>query len=176
MSTGFQALDAIWASVFGLSRATAQIDPGQAAARAALLYVATLTLIRLGKKRFLGRGTPFDVVIAIVIGSIAARAIIGGSAILPSIAAMATLIALHWLFSLGAMRSRAIGLLVKGRNRVLVCDGVVDEAAMRDEHLTMHDLEEDLRERGYDSLDKIAMVRIERNGRLSFVEKRKQVD
>ncbi|MBC9031286.1 DUF421 domain-containing protein [Sphingomonas sp. JC676] len=163
----------IWTAAFGVSGGTAQIDPWQAAARAALLYVATLTLIRLGKKRFLGRGTPFDVVIAIVIGSIAARAILGGSPILPSLAAIATLIALHWLFSLGAMRSRGIGLLVKGRNRVLVCDGVVDEAAMRDEHLTMHDLEEDLRERGYESLDPIAMVRIERNGKLSFVEKRK---
>jgi uncharacterized membrane protein YcaP (DUF421 family) len=163
----------IWAAAFGVGGGAAQIDPWQAAARAALLYVATLTLIRLGKKRFLGRGTPFDVVIAIVIGSIAARAIIGGSPILPSLAAIATLIALHWLFSLGAMRSRAIGLLVKGRNRVLVCDGVVDETAMRDEHLTMHDLEEDLRERGYDSLERIAMVRIERNGKLSFVEKKK---
>lgn len=170
---GGMRLDEIWTAAFGLSGGAAQIDPWQAAARAALLYVATLALIRLGKKRFLGRGTPFDVVIAIVIGSIAARAIIGGSPILPSLAAMATLIALHWLISLGAMRSRAIGLLVKGRNRVLVCDGVVDEAAMRDEHLTMHDLEEDLRERGYDSLDRIAMVRIERNGKLSFVEKRK---
>ncbi len=163
-----------WAALLGLSSGTAHIDMGQAAARAALLYVATLALIRLGKKRFLGRGTPFDVVIAIVIGSIAARAIVGGSPILPSLAAMATLIALHWLFSLGAMHSRAIGALVKGRNRVLVCDGVIDHAAMRDEHLTMHDLEEDLRERGYDSLDRIAMVRIERNGRLSFVEKAKQ--
>jgi uncharacterized membrane protein YcaP (DUF421 family) len=170
---GGMTLHEIWTAAFGTSGGAAQVDAGQAAARAALLYVATLTLIRLGKKRFLGRGTPFDVVIAIVIGSIAARAIIGGSPILPSLAAMATLIALHWLFSLGAMRSRAIGLLVKGRNRVLVCDGVIDEAALRDEHLTMHDLEEDLRERGYDSLDGIAMVRIERNGKLSFVEKHK---
>jgi uncharacterized membrane protein YcaP (DUF421 family) len=170
---GGMRLEDIWAATFGTSGGGAQIDPWQAAARAALLYVATLALIRLGKKRFLGRGTPFDVVIAIVIGSIAARAIIGGSAILPSLAAIATLIALHWLFSLGAMRSRAIGLLVKGRNRVLVRDGVIDEAAMRDEHLTMHDLEEDLRERGYDSFDRIAMVRIERNGKLSFVEKEK---
>ena len=167
-------LDDLWTAAFGVSGGAAHIDPWQAGARAALLYVATLALIRLGKKRFLGRGTPFDVVIAIVIGSIAARAIIGGSPILPSLAAIATLIALHWLFSLGAMRSRAIGQLVKGRNRVLVCNGVLDEAAMRDEHLTMHDLEEDLRERGYDSLDRIAMVRIERNGKLSFVEKRKQ--
>jgi uncharacterized membrane protein YcaP (DUF421 family) len=170
---GGMSLDEIWTAAFGVSGGGAQVDAWQAAARAGLLYVATLTLIRLGKKRFLGRGTPFDVVIAIVIGSIAARAIIGGSPILPSLAAIATLIALHWLFSLGAMRSRAIGLLVKGRNRVLVCDGVIDEAALRDEHLTMHDLEEDLRERGYDSLDRIAMVRIERNGKLSFVEKHK---
>jgi len=170
---GDMSLHQIWTATFGTSSEAAQIDVWQAAARAGLLYVATLTLIRLGKKRFLGRGTPFDVVIAIVIGSLAARAIIGGSAILPSLVAIATLIAMHWLFSLGAMRSRAIGRLVKGRNRVLVCDGVIDEAALRAEHLTMHDLEEDLRERGYESLDQIAMVRIERNGKLSFVEKRK---
>lgn len=159
------------AVLLGLGSGAGTIDAGQAAARAALIYVAVLGLIRLGKKRFLGRGTPFDVVIAVMIGSIAARAIVGGSPILPSLAAMAMLIALHWLFSWGAMRSRAIGFLVKGRNRVLVRDGVIDWDAMAREHLSVHDLEEDLRERGLDSLDRIAMVRIERNGRLSFIEK-----
>lgn len=160
-----------WAALLGLGGGAGNIDMGQAAARAALVYVAALALIRLGKKRFLGRGTPFDVVIAVVIGSIAARAIVGGSPILPSLAAMAMLIALHWLFSWGAMRSRTIGFLVKGRNRVLVRDGVIDWDAMCREHLSVHDLEEDLREHGFGSLDGIETVRIERNGRLSFVEK-----
>ncbi len=148
------------------------IDVWDAIARAAIVYVAALAIIRMGKKRFLGRNTPFDVVIAVVLGSIAARAIVGGTPVLPAIGAMAALVALHWLLSLGAMHSRRFGFLVKGSNRTLMRDGMIDWRAMRAEHLTLHDLEEDAREKGLASLDEAGEVRIERDGRLSFVPRR----
>ena len=158
-----------WAELLGLGEPAQQMSALQAAARAALIYIAVLALIRLGKKRFLGRGTAFDVIIAVVIGSVAGRAIVGGAPIGASLAAVATLIALHWLFSLAAMHSRWFGFLVKGRNRVLVRDGVIDHRAMTAEHLSLHDLQEDMREKGLEDLDRVATARIERDGKFSLI-------
>jgi len=161
----------LWTSALGLGEKAEQMTALQAGLRAALIYIAVLALIRLGKKRFLGRGTAFDVIIAVVIGSIAGRAIVGGAPVGPSLVAVAVLIALHWIFSLFAMHSRGFGFLVKGRDRVLVRDGVIDHRAMRDEHLSVHDLEEDMREKGLKDLGQIADARIERDGKFSVIER-----
>lgn len=163
--------DTAWIAASGLTGEIDELGAAQAAGRALLVYIGVLTLIRLGKKRFLGRGTAFDVIIAVVIGSIAGRAIVGGAPVGPALAAVGTLIVLHWIFSLAAMHWSWFGFLVKGRSRVLVRDGVVDDAALRAEHLSRHDLEEDLRGSGLESLDDVVSARIERDGKFSVIAK-----
>ncbi|WP_448202872.1 DUF421 domain-containing protein [Azospirillum sp. sgz302134] len=138
--------------------------------RALIVYAVTLGVVRLGKKRFMGKATAFDVILGIMLGSIASRAITGNAPMLPALASTAALIALHSVLSAVATRWHGFGTVIKGEPRVIVRDGRTEEAAMRAAHLTIHDLEEDLRRHGLTSPDKVAEARLERNGDISVVK------
>jgi uncharacterized membrane protein YcaP (DUF421 family) len=141
------------------------------ALRAVAIYVAILVIVRLAKKRFLGRASAFDVVVGIIIGSIASRAITGNAPMLPSMAASAAIIIMHWLFSGLAVRSHGFGKLIKGSSRLLVENGEMDEKTLRSAHMTQHDLEEALREQGLQDLGQVAEARLERDGSVSIIKR-----
>lgn len=157
-------------TILGLG-ATDDVTALQMGARAVVVYAAILAIVRLGKKRFMGRASAFDVIVGIVLGSIASRAITGSAPIAPAITAAAVVMALHWAFSALAVRSAAFGRVIKGRSRLLVHDGAVDEDALCDAHMTARDLMEALREHGVSELSRVAEARLERDGSVSVVRR-----
>jgi uncharacterized membrane protein YcaP (DUF421 family) len=159
-----------WERAAGLAEGAKALGAGEMAVRALLVYVLVVIIVRLGKKRFLGRATAFDVIIGIMLGSIAGRAITGNAPLWPSIAACAVLMALHWIFSGMALRSHAFGSFIKGGTRTLIRDGRVDGQALRREHMTERDLEEALREHGLTVPDGVAEARLERDGSVSVIK------
>src|SRR4051794_22057478 len=108
MDDFYEAFDA----ALGLSLKSERLGFGQMALRSAVMYVALLAIVRLGKKLFLGRATAFDVILVIIIGSIAARAITGGPPFFVSILALCVLVAVHWAFSYFARDSRSFSGLI----------------------------------------------------------------
>lgn len=68
-----------------------------------------------------------------------------------------------------ALRWHGLGRLFKGGTRFLIRDGVVDDAQMRAAHLTLHDLEEDLRRHGLSGPAQVAEGRLEHNGDISLI-------
>ncbi len=159
------------AGALGTGLEAKDIDPGQMALRAVLLYVVTLAFVRMAKKRFLGSASAFDVVVGIIVGSIASRAITGNAPILPSMAAMAAIIMLHWLFSGIALRSHGFGALIKGGSQVIVENGEVDRKALKRAHMTERDLDEALREKGLTDIGEVAAAHLERDGSVSIIKK-----
>jgi uncharacterized membrane protein YcaP (DUF421 family) len=159
--------------VFGADVSSREMAIPQMAMRAVLIYLALIILLRLAKKRFLGDATVFDVVLSIVIGSIGGRIITGNAPLLPGLAAIAVLIAMHWLFSWLALRSSGFAALIKGQPDVIIRNGKADRAAMRAAHMGDDDLEEDLRDRGVTSPRAVKEARLERSGKLSVVKRRK---
>ena len=143
----------------------------QMGARALAVYVVTLAIVRLGKKRFMGRATAFDVIVGIILGSIASRAITGNAPMVPAMAAAAAVMALHWGFSALAVRWSVFGRVIKGRSRLLVKGGVADEDALCAAHMTTRDLREALREQGVSEVSNVAEARLERDGSVSVVKK-----
>jgi uncharacterized membrane protein YcaP (DUF421 family) len=141
----------------------------QMGARAIVVYAVTLIIVRLGKKRFMGRATAFDVIMGVVLGSVVSRAITGNSPLVPTLAAAAVLVFMHWGLSYLAMSGHVFGGLIKGQARILVRDGQIEWEHMRDEHMTEHDLWEDLRGKGISKLSQIAEARLERSGELSVI-------
>ncbi|MBB5709523.1 DUF421 domain-containing protein [Sphingomonas xinjiangensis] len=160
-----------WIAALGLGQEASDLGPLQVAARVAIVYAVTLMIVRFGKKRFMGRGTAFDVIVGIIVGSVASRAITGNAPLGPALTGVATLLALHWLFSAIALRWHGFGSMVKGHSRVVIRDGVVDEPTLRAAHLTHRDLDEDLRAKSYVRVEEIAEARIERDGSLSVERK-----
>ena len=164
-------LHEIWSATLGLGEEARDLGAMQVVARVVIVYAVTLIIVRLGKKRFMGRGTAFDVIVGIIVGSVASRAITGNAPLGPALAGVATLLALHWLFSAIALHWHGFGTAVKGHSRVVIRDGAIDEDRLRAAHLTHRDLDEDLRSKGYVRVEDVAEGRIERDGTLSVQRK-----
>ena len=158
--------------ILGIGLDSHDLGAAQMAVRALVVYVATVVMVRLGKKRFMGRATAFDFILGIMLGSIVGRAITGNAPLLPALAGGAVLVALHWLFSWVAMRWHGFGHAVKGTSRVLVWDG--DPKPLRKAHMTEGDLWEDLRGKSISRLEDVAEARLERSGDLSVVKAKRE--
>ena len=163
-------IEAWFSWVLGAGLESRDINVWQMGLRAAVVYVVTVVIVRLGKKRFMGRATAFDVILGIMLGSIVSRAVTGNSPLLPALGAAAVLVAMHWLFSGIAMRWHAFGNLIKGRAERLVHDGSVDDKLMAACHMTEHDLWEDLRSKSISDLKQVAEAHLERSGQLSVLK------
>jgi uncharacterized membrane protein YcaP (DUF421 family) len=156
-------------ALLGIDAQSHELSALQMGIRAIVVYLVTLLVVRLAKKRFMGRATAFDVILGIMLGSLASRAITGTSPLVPTLMATAVLVFLHWVFSAIALRWHGFGVLIKGRPNLLVQEGQADKQAMGKEHLTEHDLWEDLRVRGIANLEQVKEARLERSGQLSVI-------
>ena len=104
-------------AALGLGLESRDINVAQMVLRATVVYVITVAIVRLGKKRFMGRTTAFDVILGIMLGSIVSRAITGNAPFGPALAASATLVGMHWAFSGVALRWHGFGRVIKGAPR-----------------------------------------------------------
>src|SRR5262249_49447883 len=73
------------------------LTTGQIALRAILVFLVWLVVVRLADRRLLGKYSAFDVVLAVMLGSVLSRAINGSAPFWGTLAAAAVLVALHWL-------------------------------------------------------------------------------
>lgn len=140
--------------------------------RVVVVFVFAVLIVRLGKKRFIGESTAFDVILAVMLGSILSRAITGQSPFVPTLAAAVALVGLHWIFSQISIRWDGFGNLIKGRGRILVRDGKVDWKAMKRSNISKNDLLEALRLKAQlTHWEEVREARLERNGEISVVRK-----
>ena len=144
------------------------VDSGEMVLRAILVYVLALVLVRLGSKRFLSQATAFDVIVAIMLGSVLSRAINGSAPFVPTLLARGALVGVHWSLAVAATRSPFVGSLLKGKPRLLIKDGQVQEKELRRANLSANDVDQALRLHS-DQTDpaKIRRAYLERNGRIS---------
>jgi len=158
--------------LLGLNLESREISVAQMCARAVVVFIAAIVIVRVGDKRFMGRHTALDVMLGIVFGSIVSRAITGNAPFFPTLAACLVLVLLHWILSAIAFRSHRFGLFVKGKVIQLVVDGEIDWRAMSRTQITERDLAEALRSRGKkDDLDQISAAFLERSGKISILLK-----
>ena len=125
--------------------------------------------MRLGDKRLFGKGTAFDLVVSIMIGSVMSRAITGSGSLLATWLAGLVLVGMHWLLALLASRGW-FGPLVKGNPVLLVEDGQLQRDAMRGSAITEKDLEQALRQDGQEpALSHVRRAYLERDGSISVI-------
>jgi uncharacterized membrane protein YcaP (DUF421 family) len=143
----------------------------QISIRGVIVFVATLIMVRLSSKRSLAEKTAFDAVLVVIIGSMLARVINGSGPFFPTLGGGFVLVLLHRCFGLVAYYSHGFGMLIKGKPAVLVQNGRLQRKNMLWNHISEHDLEEDMRlEARTEDLSKIRMARVERSGDISFIK------
>lgn len=166
----WNALQEILDTAFGT--VDTDLNAAQMAMRAVITFVVTVAVIRIGSKRLFGKGTAFDTVVAIMIGSVMSRAITGSGSgtMLATWAGGLTLILMHWGLAWLAYRVDSFGPLIKGHEVKLVQDGEVLEEGMRETGTTPRDLARALRESGeVPDVSGIKLAYMERDGSISVV-------
>jgi uncharacterized membrane protein YcaP (DUF421 family) len=160
-------------TLLGLSLEPKDLTFVQISLRGIIVFLATLIMVRFGSKRSLAHRTPFDAILLVILAAVLSRAINGSVPFVATLGGGVVLVALHRLFA-RCWRSTHIrfGILVKGKPDVIVRDGQCDFRTMRRNHVSIHDLEEDMRLTAH--LDDLAQVRlacVERSGDISFIKK-----
>ena len=157
-------------SLLGLNLDTQDLNAGHMAVRAVLTFAFTIAILRFGAKRLFNKGTAFDYIVAIMIGSVMSRSITGSSPFFPTWTAGVVLVGLHWLLAYLTSRLDWFGPLVKGNPVDLIRDGQVLPDGMREGNVSRHDLEQALRGQGSKpdpSLIELAVL--ERDGSISVI-------
>jgi uncharacterized membrane protein YcaP (DUF421 family) len=167
----------MWESIgkwIGPDEQSFDLDLFQMVIRALVVFIIAVALARLGSKRFMARNSAFDLILAIMLGSVLSRAITGQSPFFPTLAAAAALVAMHGGFAWLASRSGWFGFVIKGRARELVKDGKIIPKAMKRHGVGEHDLQEALRMNGGGiSIGEVESAHLERNGDISVIRRRK---
>ncbi|HEY2103749.1 MAG TPA: YetF domain-containing protein [Chthoniobacterales bacterium] len=168
-------MDTLWnnlSAVLGIGIEPKNLTFLQISIRGIIVLLAALAMLRLGHKRSLARKTPFDAVLVVILASVLARTINGSAPFLATLGASFVLVMLHRLLAAAAYYSHSIGFLLKGSPEIIVEDGRMLRKTMRRNHVSEHDLDEDLRlDAQTDSIDQVRVARIERSGDISFIKK-----
>jgi len=137
--------------------------------RALMVFVATLTFLRIAGRRSFGQGSAFDLCLMVLLGAVLSRAAVGASAMIPTLCAGATIVILHRLLAMILMRWPTLDNLVSGHERQLVREGKVNREEMRSGLISRTDLQIALRKKGGGiGLDEVASAVLERNGEISI--------
>ena len=161
-----------FAGLLGLDLQPRDLTFVQISLRGIVVFIATLIMVRLGHKRSLARKTAFDAILMVIVASVLSRAINGSASFWPTLGGSLIIVLLHRLLALVAFHSHAFGILIKGRPELIIDDGNLILRTMRRNHISRHDVEEDMRlETRRNDLNDIHKGYVERSGDISFIEK-----
>lgn len=133
-----------------------------------VVYILALVGFRLMGKRSVGKLSPFDVLVIIMIGEAGAIAMEEPSKnLLAAIIPLMLLVIFQILLSVVATRNQIAERLSEGDSSRLVQNGQLDEAAMRRERITEADIRIALRENDVEKLSDVQELRIEPSGKFS---------
>jgi len=138
--------------------------------RALLVYLFLLILLRLTGKRQIGQLAPFDLVLLLVLSNAVQNAMNGGdNSYTAGVISSSTLIGTNFLVGLATYKWKWLAGIVEGKPTLLIHNGKADEAAMRYEKMTHHELMAALRENGLTSVEQVHCAILENNGKISVV-------
>ena len=170
----FQDIWAAFCRALGIGLTGEQLTAAQMVLRAVVVYLVWLAAVRFADRRLLGKYSPFDVVLYVILGAVLGRAINGSTPFFETMGAGGVLVGMHWIFAVLSARSHGFGRLVKGEESLIVRDGEVLRAEMRRNHLSDRDLLEMLRLNGHTADPReVAAAYLERNGEVSVIPIRK---
>ena len=156
--------------VLGLDSEPKDLTFLQISLRGIIVFIASLTMVRIADKRFLAKLSAFDAILGFILASMLARAVNGSAAFFPTLGAGFVVVLFHRLLATMAFRWDWFSGLIKGEADVLVEDGQKKAASMRRNNITDADLLEELRLNGQvTELAEVKMATIERSGEISVV-------
>jgi uncharacterized membrane protein YcaP (DUF421 family) len=141
--------------------------------RTLVVYFFLLVALRIAGKRELGQLNPFDLVVLLLLSNTVQNAIIGNdNSLLGGLFGAAVLLVVNYGMVRFLFRHPELDRVAEGDADLLIQQGVVQEAALRRELISIPELEAAARRQGIESLADVETARIEVGGALTFVQRR----
>ena len=138
--------------------------------RSTFVYLIVHLFLRLAGRKELSRYSSFDVAVLFLIGVAVRRAMtVDDASITTAALALGTVILWDVFFSWLGFRSTFAAMLLKGKPRLLVKDGIPLETELRACRISMEELLSKGREAGLANLARVAEAHLETDGKVSFV-------
>lgn len=141
----------------------------QECARAILIFFYGLVMLRISGKRTFARWSALDLVISIVIGSNLARVVTGNAPLPGTLAAVAVMVALHFICSYATAHSAWWSRLLEGGGSILARDGKLDERERQRSLISLEDLRDALRQGGVEKIEDTRLVTLEASGKITIL-------
>ena len=135
--------------------------------RATATYVFLLILLRVSGKRTIAEGTPFDLVVALVLGDFPDDVIWGEVPLAQGIVAMATVMIAHMVVVYASYRSIRFDQLVGSKPTPLIRDGHTLREHLRRSRMNEGDVDVVLRQHGGLSRSDVREAHLEPMGAVS---------
>jgi len=140
--------------------------------RAIVIYFIALIMLRISGRRTFGKKTAFDNTIAIILGAILSRAVVGASAFVPTVACGLVLVLLHRGLAWVSLRSKIVKHLLQGASIPLYGNGKLHKENMVTSLITEDELIEDIRlKANIGRLAEAEEIYMETNGEVGVVKK-----
>ncbi len=140
--------------------------------RTLILFLLVIVSMRLMGKRQIGQLQPYELAVLIMVSALAAIPMEDVSIpLFNSIIPIIMLLSFQILVSFAAQKSEKIRAAVSGRPSVLIENGKIKEAELRELHLNINDLLEQLRICGYPNIDDVEFAIFETNGEITVIPK-----
>lgn len=141
--------------------------------RPIFIYAFLVVSLRLSGKRELVQLNPFDLVVLLTLSNTVQNAIIGeDNSVLGGIIGATSLLATNYLVVRFLYDHRKLDQLVEGKADVLIENGKVRTQHLKQELITMAQLEAAARKQGFESLRDVEQCILEPGGTLSFIGKK----
>ena len=138
--------------------------------RTIILYIFIIIGIRLMGKRQVGELEPSELVLSLIIADLASVPMQDyGIPLLTGILPSLALLAMTMILSVLTMKSVRFRALMCGRPSIVIRDGLVDQREMARNRLTIDELLEELRAKGYTDPATVKYAILETNGQLSVL-------
>ncbi len=142
------------------------------ALRGSAVYLAIAAIMRLVPKRQTGNVSPNDLIALVIVGALAADAILGDSKSVLEIMLM-VIVVLTWdyVFNLLEFHFPWFRRIAQDSPTLLIHDGRLLEANLRAEQLTIEELHASLRKQGIEDLRQVRQAVLEVDGHISVIER-----
>jgi len=146
------------------------VHPLELVIRGTVVYWLLYLLFRSVLRRDVGSVAIADVLLLVLIADAAQNAMSGGyESITDGIILVGTIAAWNYAVDWATCHSSRVRKLLEARPLLLVKDGRMIKANMREELITAAELMSSLREQGIDKLEQVKRARMEPNGHLSVI-------
>ena len=144
------------------------LSVAQECARSVVVFAYGFLLLRVAGRRLFGKWSAVDITVSIIIGSNLSRTITGNAPLAGTLVATTLLMALHWLVSHVAARSRRASAILEGIPIDLATDGQLDERERRRRNISHADLDEALRASEAENIGSVARLTLEPSGKITI--------